>query len=188
MMTVSLSFSPVGVGTHSIPSKVSTSTLSRVPPILHGYANAIPTLVYRPSKIRCLRFFPDVTTQGGAPPGHFYADPTKRVMGIHTETTTETTSDGLNDSYDSYVEETVVPVRTLMGWDSLKMSRESIFYEPFLGRWLGHASRAIKMEHQIPAEKLLPALRDVHASQLRFVVCWGALLVLELEVCPKHVH
>jgi hypothetical protein len=75
-----------------------------------------------------------------------------------------------------------------MGWDSLSMSRENVFYEPFLGRRLGHASRAIKMEHQIPAEKLPSALRNVHASQLHFAVCWGALLVFELEVCPEHVH
>ena len=161
-----------------------------MPPILRRYADAIPTLVdlYRPSKIRCLRFFLDVTARGGAPPGHFYADPTKRVIGIHTETTTETTSDDWDDSYDSYFEETVVPVRALMGWDSLRMSPKSVLYEPFLGRRLGHASRAIKTEHQIPAEKLPPALRDVHASQLRFAVCWGALLVFELEVCPEHVH
>ena len=42
------------------------------------------------------------------------------------------------------------------------------------------------MEHQIPAEKLPFALRNVHASQLRFAVCWGTLLVFELEVCPEH--
>jgi hypothetical protein len=70
-------------------------------------------------------------------------------MGIQIETTTETTS-------DDWYEETVVPVRALMGWDCPKMSRESIFYEPFLGRQLGHTSRAIKMEHQIPAEKPPP--------------------------------
>jgi len=127
-----------------------------------------------------LRFFPDVSARGGASPGHFYADASKREFGIQIEATSQ--------SEDMVtVHELLVPVRALMvvaPTDSPPPCRRvSVRYEPFLGRRLAYASRlAAERQSKVPADKLPPALRDVGARQLRFAICCGALLVF--EVCP----
>jgi hypothetical protein len=147
----------------------------QVPPIVRSYVLSVADVL---TKVHTLRFFPDVTGQGGAPPGHFYADVAERVFGIQIEATSLLTK-------RETVQELLVPVRALMGPQrSPRYRRVSVCYEPFLGRRLAYASRT--MEREFPAEKLPPVLRSVCASRLRFAVCCGALLVF--EVCPRCIY
>jgi hypothetical protein len=127
-----------------------------------------------------LRFFPDVSARGGASPGHFYADASKREFGIQIEATSRSTD-------TVTVHELLVPFRALMAKTPKHTPppcrRVSVCYEPFLGRRLAYASRLAAEHHSnLPPEKLPLALRDVAARQLRFAVCCGALLLF--EVCP----
>jgi hypothetical protein len=130
--------------------------------------------------VRSLRFFPDVSARGGASPGHFYADASKREFGIQIELTSQSTD-------TDTVHELLVPFRALMAVAPKDTPppcrRVSVCYEPLLGRRLAYASRLAAERHSnVPPEKLPPALRGVGARQLRFAVCCGALLVF--EVCP----
>lgn len=124
-----------------------------------------------------LRFFPDVSARGGASPGHFFADDSKREFGIQIEATSQSTD-------TVTVHELLVPVRALMATAPKDTPppcrRVSVCYEPFLGRRLAYASRLAAERHsKVPPEKFPPALRGVGARQLRFAVCCGALLVFE---------
>ena len=128
-----------------------------------------------------LRFFPDVSACGGASPGHFYADASKRDFGIQIEATSRSPTDTVT------VHELLVPFRALMALtpkhSPLPCRRVSVSYEPFLGRRVAYASRLAAERHsKVPTEKLPTALRGVRARQLRFAVCSGALLIF--EVCP----
>jgi hypothetical protein len=81
------------------------------------------------------------------------------------------------------VQELLVPVQALKASTRSPVYRSvSVRYEPFIGRRLAYASRAA--EGKIPLEKLPAALREVAACQLRYAVCWGALVVF--EVCWGH--
>ena len=133
--------------------------------------------------VRALRFFPDVSARGGASPGHFFADASKRAFWIQFE------SMSLETNRET-VQELLVPLRALMDPAPGKSSsspppppyrRASVGYEPYLGRRLAYASRA----GCVPAEKLPLALGDVvGAGRLRFAVCCGALLVFEVRLSP----
>ena len=135
------------------------------------------------SDIRTLRFFPDVSARGGASPGHFYADASRRVFGIQIEATSVSTK-------RETVQELLVPVQALSSASSTTTTtrspvyrRASVRYEPFIGRRLAYASRAAA-ERRVPMEKKLklpPALRGVGACQLRYAVCCGALFVFEVR-------
>ena len=125
-------------------------------------------------RIRTLRFFPDVSARGGASPGHFYADTSKRMFGIEIEATSLST-----DGEGETVQELLVPVQALKATTlAPQYRRASVPYEPFIGRRLAYASRVAEV--RMPVEKLPPALRGVDACQLRFAVCCGALLVFEV--------
>ena len=126
--------------------------------------------------IRTLRFFPDVSARGGATPGHFYADASRRMFGIQIEAMFRSTK-------RNTVQELLVPVRALKASTRSPVYRSaSVRYEPLIGRRLAYASRAA--EGKIPLEKLPDALRGVGPSQLRYAVCCGALFVF--EVCWGH--
>jgi len=130
--------------------------------------------------IRTLRFFPDVSARGGAPspPGHFYADASKRAFGIQVEATSLSTK-------QETLQELLVPLRALSApTREPPYRRASVSYEPFIGRRLAYASRAAAVERRtsVPPEKLPLALRGVGASRLRYAVCCGALLVFEVRV------
>jgi hypothetical protein len=141
----------------------------QVPPIVRSYVLSIADVLIQ---IHTLRFFPDVTGQGGAPPGHFYTDAAKRMFGIQIDATSLSTQ-------RETVQELLVPVRALMGPEPApQYQRVSVCYEPVLGRQLAYASRVT--EHPFPVDKLPPALRGVSAHHLRFAVCCGALLVFEV--------
>jgi hypothetical protein len=127
--------------------------------------------------VSSLRFFPDVSARGGASPGHFYADASKREFGIQIEAASQSTD-------VVTLHEVLVPCWALMEKNSPPpWRRVSVRYEPFLGRRLAYASRlAAERQSKVPADKLPLALRDVGARQLRFAISCGALLVF--EVCP----
>ena len=132
-----------------------------------------------------LRFFPDVSARGGATPGHFCADASKREFGIQIEATSQSTTDTVT------VHELLVPFRALMTTAPKHVPppcrRVCVCYEPFLGRRLAYASRLAAERHSnVPPEKLPPALRDVGVRQLRFAICCGALLVFEVCVPERH--
>jgi hypothetical protein len=142
----------------------------QAPAVIRSYVLTLPD-----AQIRTLRFFPDVSARGGASPGHFYADASKRVFGIQIEATSPSTK----GEEEETVQELLVPVQALKAATRAPpYRRASVPYEPFLGRRLAYASRAA--EGRLPAEKLPPALRDVGACQLRYAVCCGALLVFEV--------
>lgn len=144
----------------------------QVPPpaIIRSYALSVSDVL---EDIRTLRFFPDVSARGGASPGHFYADASRRVFGIQIEATSLSTK-------RETVQELLVPVRALMACPrSPVYLRASVRYEPFVGRRLAYASRAA--ERKIPMEKLPAALRGVGTCRLRYAVCCGALLVFEVR-------
>jgi len=138
-----------------------------------------------------LRFFPDVSARGGASPGHFYADASKREFGIQIEGTSQSTD-------TMTVHELLVPFRALMATAPKDTPppcrRVSVCYEPFLGRRLAYASRLAAERHSnVPSEKLPLALRGIGARRLRFAVCCGALLVFEhdnedLMPGPRKLH
>jgi hypothetical protein len=141
----------------------------QAPAIIRSYVLSLPDV-----RIRTLRFFPDVSARGGASPGHFYADASKRVFGIQIEATSLST-----EGEGETVEELLVPVQALKATTRVPpYQRASVSYEPFIGRRLAYASRVVEV--WMPVEKLLPALRGVDTSQLRFAVCCGALLVFEV--------
>jgi hypothetical protein len=130
--------------------------------------------------VSSLRFFPDVSARGGASPGYFYADASKREFGIQIEATSQSTD-------TVTVHELLVPFRALMAMAPKHTPppcrRVSVCYEPYLGRRLAYASRlAAECHSKVLAEKLPPALRGVRARQLRFAVCCGALLVFEVSL------
>jgi len=140
--------------------------------------------------VSSLRFFPDVSARGGASPGHFYADASKREFGIQIEATSQSTD-------TVTVHELLVPFRALMAMAPKHTPppcrRVSVCYEPLLGRRLAHASRLAAERHSnVPPEKLPPALRGVATRQLRFAVCCGALLVFEHAnedlTLPRKLH
>jgi hypothetical protein len=137
--------------------------------------------------IRTLRFFPDVSARGGAPspPGHFYADASKRAFGIQVEATSLSTK-------RETLQELLVPLRALSApTREPPYRRASVSYEPFIGRRLAYASRAaaaaVERGTSVPLEKLPVALRGVDASRLRFAVCCGALLVFEVGVVCSRI-
>jgi len=155
------------------------------PPIVRRYVLSVADALH---KIRSLRFFPDVTARGGASPGHFYADASRRAFGIQFEATT------LETGRDT-VQELLVPLRALMAPEPSSSEppyrRASVRYEKYLGRRLAYASRVVGEERAgcgggggggVPVEKLPPALRGGGVGRLRFAVCFGALLVFEHAV------
>ena len=131
-----------------------------------------------------LRFFPDVSARCGASTGHFYADVSKRKLGIQIEAISKSTD-------TMTLHELLVPLRALMDLapkhTPLPCRAVSVDYEPCLGRRLAHAVRLTE-EHpyKVSVDMLPPALRDVGARQLRFAICCGALLVF--EVCYLGVY
>jgi len=139
----------------------------QAPAIIRSYVLSLPDV-----RIRTLRFFPDVSARGGASPGHFYADASKRMFGIQIEVTS------LSTEGEETVQELLVPVQALKATTRAPpYRRASVPYEPFIGRRLAYASRVAEV--WMPVEKLPPALRGVDTCQLRFAVCCGALLVFE---------
>jgi len=175
-----------------------------------GWVQEAPTIVRRYvlsvaadalTDVRALRFFPDVSGRGGASPGYFYADVSKRAFGIQFEATSLETR-------RETVQELLVPLRALLAPEqeqeqeqssppppsssssssscSPPYRRASVRYEPYLGRRIAYASREGERTgtcaSSLPAEKLPPALRGVGAGRLRFAVCCGALLVFEHAV------
>ncbi len=142
----------------------------QAPAVIRSYVLTLPD-----AHIRTLRFFPDVSARGGASPGYFYADASKRVFGIQIEAASPSTKGEEGET----VQELLVPVQALKATTlAPQYRRASVPYEPFIGRRLAYASRAA--EGRLPAEKLPPALRGVGACQLRYAVCCGALLVFEV--------
>jgi len=138
------------------------------PAIIRSHALSVSHVL---EEIRTLRFFPDVSARGGASPGHFYADASRRVFGIQIEATSLSTK-------RETVQELLVPVRALKAHMRSPMCRRaSVRYEPFVGRRLAYASRAA--ERKIPMEKLPAALRGVGTCRLRYAVCCGAFLGFE---------
>ena len=139
------------------------------PAIIRSYVLSVSGIL---EDIRTLRFFPDVSARGGASPGHFYADASRRVFGIQIEATSVSTK-------RETIQELLVPVQALKACTrSPVYRRASVCYEPFIGRRLAYASRAA--ERKVPMEKLPAALRGVGACQLRYAVCCGALFVFEV--------
>jgi len=143
--------------------------------IIRSYALSLSDVL---EDIRTLRFFPDVSARGGASPGHFYADASRRVFGIQIEATSRSTKREI-------VQELLVPVQALKACGRSPVYRcASVRYEPFIGRRLAYASRAA--ERKVPMEKLPAALRGVGTCRLRYAVCCGALLVFEYaDESPK---
>jgi hypothetical protein len=142
----------------------------QAPAVIRSYVLTLPD-----AHIGTLRFFPDVSARGGASPGHFYADASKRVFGIQIEAASPSTKGEEGET----VQELLVPVQALKAATRAPpYRRASVPYEPFIGRRIAYASRAA--EGRLPAEKLPPALRGVGACQLRYAVCCGALLVFEV--------
>jgi len=140
------------------------------PAIIRSYVLSVSDVL---EDIRTLRFFPDVSARGGASPGHFYADASRRVFGIQIEATSVSTK-------RETVQELLVPVQALKACTrSPVYRRASVCYEPFIGRRLAYASRAA--ERKVPMEKLPATLRGVGACQLRYAVCCGALFVFEVR-------
>ncbi|KAH9991077.1 hypothetical protein BJV77DRAFT_1009875 [Russula vinacea] len=119
-----------------------------------------------------------ISARGGACPGHFYADASKREFGIEFEATSKSTDAMV------VVHELLVPLRALMAiapkHTPLPCRPVSVDYEPCLGRRLAYAVRVTE-EHpyKVSVDLLPPALRDVGAH-LRFAICCGALLVFEV--------
>ncbi|KAI0264989.1 hypothetical protein BC834DRAFT_970540 [Gloeopeniophorella convolvens] len=167
------------------------------PPVVRSYVLSVTDAL---SKIHTLRFFPDITARGGAPPlGHFHADPATRLFGIQVEAVAAATG---RDT----VQELLVPISALTraGCALPRLRRATVRHEPVLGRSLAYAARATRLCHagslgapdvclqraglvhagccegtSLPPEKLPAALRAVEAAQLRIAVCGGALLVFE---------
>ena len=140
------------------------------PAIMRSYVLSVSDVL---EEIRTLRFFPDVSARGGASPGHFYADASRRVFGIQIEATSLSTK-------RETVQELLVPVQALKApMRSPVYRRASVCYEPFIGRRIAYASRAA--ERKVPMEKLPAVLRGVGACQLRYAVCCGALFVFEVR-------
>ena len=141
------------------------------PAIIRNYVLSFTDVL---QDICTLRFVPDVNARGGASLGHFYADASQRVFGIHTEATSLSTK-------RETVQELFVPVPTLEASTRSPMYRRaSVCYEPFIGRRLAYASRAA--ERKVPTEKLSAALSGVRACRLRYAVCCCALFVFEVRL------
>jgi hypothetical protein len=139
----------------------------QAPAIIRSYVLSLPDV-----QIYSLCLVADVSARGGAFPGHFYANPSKRMVVIQIEVTI------LSTNRETF-EELLVPVEALKATThALQYRRASVCYEWFMGQCLAYASRAAEV--RTPAEKLPPALRGVDARRLRYVVCCGALLVFEV--------
>ncbi len=139
----------------------------RAPAIIRSYVLSLPEV-----EICTLWLVPDVSARGGAFPGHFYADASKRMFGIQIEVIF------LSTNRETF-QELLVPVQALNATTRAPQYRPaSMCYEPLMGQCLAYASRAAA--ERMPAEKLPPALRGVDACRLHYVVCCGALLVFEV--------
>ena len=171
------------------PNEIALDTFQFHHPHHHGQqqrSEPTPTLIRRYvlslpddiTNIYNLRFFPDISARGGACPGHFYADASKREFGIEFEATSKSTDAMV------VVHELLVPLRALMAiapkHTPLPCRPVSVDYEPCLGRRLAYAVRVTE-EHpyKVSVDMLPPTLREVGA-QLRFAICCGALLVFEV--------
>jgi hypothetical protein len=71
------------------PGQQQQVSPSPPPAIICSYVLPVSVL----EDIRTLRFFPDVSAQDGASPGHFYADASRRMFGIQIEATFRSTSE-----------------------------------------------------------------------------------------------
>ena len=141
----------------------------QAPAVIRSYVLSLPDV-----RIRALQLIPDESARGGAFPGHFYADASKRMFGIRVTVTF------LSTNRTTWQEELLVPVQALKAtMRAPQYRRVSRPCAPWLSPCLTYASRAA--EERMPAEKLPPSLRGIDACLLRYAVCCGALLVFEVS-------
>jgi len=145
------------------------------PAIVHRHVLSVATDVLTYSGSGTMRLFPDMSALGGASPGHFYADTSKRALRIQLQGTF------LETGWE--ILEWLVPLRALMDPEqsSLSYCSVSVVYEPYLGWEFACASRAGEATGSVPAAKLPLALRDVGADRLWFAIRCGALIVFEVR-------
>jgi len=165
---------------HSYPRGPQQRQPQESPPIVRRYVLSVAA--HALNGVRAVRFFPDVSACGGASPGHFYADVSKRVFGFQFEARSLKTGGG------NTVLELLIPLRALMDPEQslpppYRLAR--VVDHLYLGWRLAYASRVGERigtgADSVPAEKLPLALRGATASRLRFAVCGGALLGFEVR-------